>query len=116
MADQFKQVVVLRDDLDLSSGKAAAQAAHASGFAADRADPEVRNEWLESSAVKVILAADDEQHLRQLRDEASDAGLPTSLVSDEGRTEIQTGTTTALAIGPATADAVDRITGNLQLY
>ena len=111
----MKQAIVVRTDLDLSPGKLAAQVAHASVYAADRADEGVYEAWLESPA-KIVLAGEDESHLRRLRDRATAEGLPVSLVSDAGRTEVNAGTTTALAVGPASSDAVDSITGDLALY
>ena len=115
-ANTYKQAIVVRTDLDLSAGKAAAQVSHASLYAADRADPEVREDWMENSTTKIVLGADSEQKLRRVFEQAGNDNLPRSLVSDEGRTEIASGTTTALAVGPAPVEAVDSVTGSLPLY
>ena len=115
-ANTYKQAIVVRTDLNLSSGKAAAQASHASLYAADRADPTVREVWMENSTTKIVLGAASEQELRRIFEEAGSDGLPRSLVSDEGRTEIDSGTTTALAVGPAPVEEVDGVTGSLPLY
>ncbi len=116
MTDQFKQALVLRTDLDLSAGKAAAQAAHVSVFASQEADEVVTEEWLNTSCVKVVLAADSEEELRELYDTAHQNEIPASIVADEGRTEIDSGTVTALAVGPAATERVDDVTGHLSLY
>lgn len=112
----LKQVLILREDLGLSPGKAAAQASHVSLFAAKRASDDVRREWEEEMATKVVLGVADEAELREVASDAREAGLPVSIVNDAGRTEIKEGTTTALGIGPAPVPDVDAITGQLALY
>ncbi len=53
--------------------------------------------------------------LLELERAAIDAGLPCSKIADFGRTELEPGTITALAIGPAPSGDVDRVTGRLSL-
>jgi len=53
--------------------------------------------------------------LLALRDEARRLKLPNALVRDAGYTQIPAGSITALAIGPAKEEEVDRITGDLKL-
>lgn len=113
--EEYKQSIILRTDLDLSTGKAVAQGAHASVFALEDATDDARDEWL-PTATKITLAADDEAQLRSLRADAEEHDLPTSLVSDQGRTELETNTVTALAVGPAPASEVDEVTGHLSLF
>jgi PTH2 family peptidyl-tRNA hydrolase len=114
-----KQVIVARTDLNLSPGKLAAQVAHAAVNATKRAredSPEWYDDWMTGQYTKVVLAGDNEAHLRALAEAADENALPRSLVSDAGRTEIESGTVTALAIGPAPEGDIDRVTGNLSLY
>lgn len=112
----IKQVIVIRKDLDLSAGKSAAQAAHASNWATRRADNELVSRWGENSDAKIVLGVNSEKKLRDLAQEARENDLPVSVVSDEGRTEIQEGTTTAIAIGPDIESEIDKITSDLPLY
>lgn len=112
----MKQAIVIRTDLGLSAGKAAAQAAHASLWAANRATEQHRSQWEDELATKIVLSVDSEADLRDLADHARDANIPTAVVNDAGRTEVDAGTTTALAVGPAAKPEVDAITGNLALY
>ncbi|KAJ9508908.1 hypothetical protein QJQ45_028225, partial [Haematococcus lacustris] len=51
----------------------------------------------------------------ELERKASDAGLPTYIVHDAGRTQIPAGSQTVLAIGPAPKSTIDGITGHLRL-
>lgn len=113
----MKQVLLVRSDVDMSRGKAVAQGAHASVLATQDADDMKVHNWLNDSAgTKITLEVTSEDELRTLIENAQEADLPTGLISDLGRTEIEAGTTTAGAIGPATEDQIDEITGHLSLY
>lgn len=114
-AVEYKQVLVLRADLSMSPGKAAAQAAHASLLAHDAAPVEARRAWKNSGAKKVALKVATLKELLKLRDEARQMGLPHGLVEDAGHTELPPGTVTALGVGPAEESEVDRLTGDLPL-
>lgn len=110
---EYKQTIVVRDDIDMSEGKRIAQACHASLGAYERADEQVRNEWRTQGQKKVVLVAEDKDELMELYREAEAEHLPCHLVKDAGRTELEAGTITCFAVGPADADSVDRVTGGL---
>lgn len=112
---EYKQALVLRGDLDLSPGKAVAQGAHVSVKATDTASRESVEQWKPDMA-KITLKVDDLEHLEELYREAESRSLPVDSIVDQGRTEIQSGTKTAIAIGPAPGKEVDSVTGNLSLY
>lgn len=112
----MKQVIVARGDLDLGPGKLAAQVAHGAVSAADAADRAMRDDWVAAGQRKVVLRAPDERALHDLEAMAVADGLPTALITDAGHTELNPGTVTVLAIGPAAADAIDAVTGELPLY
>ena len=118
-----KQTIVIRRDLRMGRGKAAAQAAHASCEAVfqvlDSGNTEWKRwllEWRRTGQEKVILRVDSEQELLEVHSKARQLGLPTSLIADAGRTQLPPGTLTAAAVGPAPEPLVDRITGKLKLY
>ncbi|OTF74079.1 peptidyl-tRNA hydrolase 2, mitochondrial-like protein [Euroglyphus maynei] len=43
-------------------------------------------------------------------------GLISVLIRDAGRTQVESGTKTAIAIGPAKGSLIDQVTGHLKLY
>lgn len=111
----MKQVIVLRKDLNLSKGKAAAQVAHASLGAYRKARKKPKNRWKKGGEKKVVVGVEDEEELFEVKRNAENLNIPAYLVKDAGRTEIPKGTTTALAIGPASEKKVDKVTGHLPL-
>ena len=120
---EYKQVIVVRRDLKMGRGKAAAQVAHASCEAIFTILSSGRSDWVRwleawrsTGQMKVVLRADSLDELLYIKRRADESGLPTSLVRDAGRTQLEPGTITCIAIGPAPSEAIDRITGNLKLY
>ncbi|MEB2836050.1 MAG: peptidyl-tRNA hydrolase Pth2 [Desulfurococcales archaeon] len=120
---EYKQSIVLRKDLRMSPGKAAAQAAHASCEAVFRVMDSGNREWLAwlrawkvEGQKKIVLRVNSERELIQVYTDAVALGLPTSLVEDAGLTQLPPGTKTAVAVGPAPAQLVDKVTGSLRLY
>jgi len=115
---ETKLVIVARKDLKLSPGKLAAQASHAAvtcAVKAQRHQPELFRRWYEEGQKKVVVRAEDLTALHRLKADAENLGYTTALIQDAGHTEIEPGTTTVLGIGPARADALDKLTGALQL-
>jgi PTH2 family peptidyl-tRNA hydrolase len=113
---RMKQVLVMRADLNMSAGKLAAQAAHAAIAAYDLAPKDAIDEWKRSGVTKVVLAVSSEATLIAIYKTAVARYLSSSLIVDEGRTEVTPGSITGVGIGPASDDAINEITGHLQLY
>lgn len=123
-----KQVIVMRKFPGLRTGKYCAQAAHASMGAilslADRQDdkfvisledPSVK-EWLVGKFAKITVYVNTEAELLAVYDAAKNAQLPTALIKDSGLTEFNgVPTLTAVGIGPADSDRINKITGTLPL-
>ncbi|QSG14123.1 peptidyl-tRNA hydrolase Pth2 [Halapricum desulfuricans] len=112
----MKQAIVARADLGMGEGKLAAQVAHASLSAYEDATASTRKEWKGSGQKKIVLQADGESQLFELADKAETEGIPHAIVRDAGHTQLEPGTVTALAVGPAAEDRVDAVTGDLSLY
>ena len=132
-----KQVICMRTDLNMRKGKMIAQGAHASmivlskcirrdedeclGETANHIDyvielPHPVDEWLKGAFTKIALGVGSEEELLNLYNQAKDAGIPCSLVTDNGQTEFHgVPTRTCIAIGPEDNEVIDQITGHLKL-
>jgi PTH2 family peptidyl-tRNA hydrolase len=116
---EVKMVLVVRQDLKMGKGKAAAQCAHAAVGAykqASRKQPSVLKKWERDGQAKITLKADSEEVLEELEAFAKAKNLVTSLIFDAGRTQIAAGSMTVLAVGPGPTDVIDEVTGHLKLY
>lgn len=112
-------VIVVRNDLKMGKGKAAAQCAHGALGAADKAarrDVETFKIWKENGQPKVVVKAETEEMLMELSKQASALGLTTCIIRDAGRTQIAAGSHTVLAVGPGPGSLIDQVTGHLKLY
>ena len=112
---EYKQCIIIRQDLKLSRGKLAVQVAHAAVSASEHADASARRAWKDGGQKKIVLQVKTLSEMYELKMDAEAAGLPTSLISDAGLTEVPPGTVTALGIGPALSERLDGVTGELQL-
>lgn len=110
----MKQVIILRDDIDMSRGKAVAQGSHVSVLATQEADDTVVDQWIENGGKKITLKVDSEEELIDIISQVND--LPKAKIRDLGYTELEANTLTAGAIGPAGEDEIDDHTGDLSLY
>jgi len=120
----IKQVIVMRNDLNMRKGKMIAQGAHASlSFLTRRLEnsdkvklSKPEQEWLDSSFAKVCVRVDSEEELLVIFQQAKEAMLEVHLITDSGKTEFHgEPTKTCLAIGPDYSHKIDQITGNLKL-
>ena len=116
--EEYKQVIVVRADLHMSVGKLVSQACHAcleASEAARRVNPEGWEKWRREGGKKVVLKVSSLEELLELKREAERLGIPHAIIEDRGLTELPPGTVTALGVGPAKAQLVDRVTGGLKL-
>src|SRR4030065_1927671 len=107
---EYKLVIVVRDDLEMSVGKLSAQVAHAAVTCALEAKAKKTkwfSEWYKEGQRKVVLRADGVEELRELKEQAARAGLPYALITDAGLTELPPNTTTCLGIRPAAEEDND---------
>ncbi|WP_135805677.1 peptidyl-tRNA hydrolase Pth2 [Halorussus marinus] len=112
----MKQAIVARTDVGMGQGKLAAQVAHASLSAYEETGTKARKEWKGGGQKKIVLQADGEDRIFELAEKARAEGLAHAVVRDAGHTQLDPGTVTALAVGPADEELVDKVTGDLSLY
>lgn len=115
---KYKQVIVVRKDLKMRTGKCVAQGAHASLAAVihNQNHPDVIA-WLNSRFVKICVYVNSEDELNELCRLAKIQGIVHSpVIIDAGFTEFKgVPTATCVAIGPGLVEDIDKITGNLPL-
>ncbi len=116
--DELKMVIAVRRDLKLPKGKLAVQVAHGAVDVVIKSlkyDPDKVNDWLNSGAKKVVVYVKNLDELWETKAKAEDLGVISSIVRDAGRTVVEPGTITALAIGPDKESIIDQITGDKKL-
>ena len=69
---QYKQVILIRQDLKLPKGKLAAQCAHASVEAVLKSDSELVKAWRNEGMAKIVLKVKDEKELIRYFQQAKD--------------------------------------------
>ncbi|KVI07515.1 Peptidyl-tRNA hydrolase II domain-containing protein [Cynara cardunculus var. scolymus] len=95
--EDFKMVLVVRNDLKMGKGKIAAQC-----------------RWEMCGQVKVVVKIESEDDMLVLQERAKSMAIPTHIVIDAGRTQIAPNSRTVMAVlGPA--EMVDDVTGGLKL-
>ncbi len=124
----------MRKDLNMRKGKMIAQGSHASmkvildtmnmhpteesgihEMTLYLKDGTALMDWIEGKFTKVCVSVDSEQELLDIYQQAKDAGLIVSLITDAGLTEFGgVPTNTCIAIGPSWEDDVNKITGHLK--
>jgi PTH2 family peptidyl-tRNA hydrolase len=112
---EYKQVILVRKDLNLSKGKMSAQVAHASSEAVLKSHKDDISKWRIQGMKKAVLEVAGKEDLFKYKQQAEDTGLVVALITDAGRTELEPGTVTCLGIGPDKEEKIDTVTGELKL-
>jgi PTH2 family peptidyl-tRNA hydrolase len=111
----YKQMIILRKDLDMSVGKRCVQCCHASIGAYKKTDKSIVKKWELEGQKKVVLEVDSKEELLKLFRLAKKEKMPCFLVEDAGLTELEPGSVTALGIGPNDEKKINKITGSVKL-
>lgn len=118
----MKQVILVRKDLNMSPGKAAAQCCHASlGAFMNTRDAHFREamDWYKDGQTKIVVQVEDEPALLEIWNKIkADPELKgrSMLVRDAGHTELEGENLTTLGVGPVKEDHIDKYTRKLLLY
>jgi PTH2 family peptidyl-tRNA hydrolase len=131
-----RQIIVIRTDLNMRKGKMVSQGGHSIlkvffdritsiipsttfpgkyQIVMDGISPE-EVFWVKGSFTKVCVGVPSEEALKEVYEKAKAAGLPCSIIEDNGKTEFHdVKTFTACSIGPCTKEESFPITGHLPL-
>ncbi|ORY23341.1 PTH2-domain-containing protein [Rhizoclosmatium globosum] len=122
---EWKMVLLVRTDLDMGKGKAAAQCCHATLAAYRKLKQRIRRydpawaglrNWERYGQAKVTLKCPNEEEMLALQKKARSLGLVAESIRDAGRTQIAANSRTVLAVGPGPKKVVDEVCGHLKLY
>ncbi len=111
----YKQVILIRQDLELPKGKLGVQSAHAAVECVLKSDDKMIKAWRNEGMKKVLIKVANEKELYKYMQMAKDSRLITCIITDAGKTVVESGTVTCGAIGPDKEDKIDEITGKLRL-
>ncbi|UCD02384.1 MAG: peptidyl-tRNA hydrolase [Promethearchaeota archaeon] len=116
--DEYKQVILIRTDLKMGTGKKCVQSSHASVSASDLVRIQNKNiwkKWKNTGQKKVVLKIHTMEQLKEIVLKLESDKLPYFIVNDAGLTQLPPGTTTAVGVGPSLSANIDKITGDLKL-
>lgn len=111
----YKQVIIIRRDIDMGKGKLISHALHSAMGSMRLADEQIVKKWESEGAKKVVLKIKDLKELSSIHKKLKEKKIPCYLVKDAGLTQLKSGTVTALGIGPYEEKKIDKITGKLKL-
>ena len=115
----IKMVLCVRNDLKMGKGKIAAQCCHAAVSAYKKAKTncsEILDSWEnDEGSRKIAVKIKDEEELLTTYAIAKSLGLVAAVIQDAGRTQIDPGTKTVVAIGPGPEHLIDQVTKKFPL-
>lgn len=111
----MKQVILVRNDINIPRGKLAAQCAHASVEASELSNQKKFDLWRKEGMKKIVLKVEDLNALFKYEKLAQKAKLTTAMITDAGKTVFTEPTITCLAIGPDSDEKINKITGKLEV-
>jgi PTH2 family peptidyl-tRNA hydrolase len=115
---EFKQVIVVRKDLRMGTGKIASQVGHAAVLGVEESRKSNKlwlKNWFEEGQPKIVVKVNDLEELLEVLKDAEDLRVPVIVVQDRGLTQIPSGTLTCICLGPAPSDIIDKVTSELKL-
>lgn len=122
---EVRMTLIVRQDLKMGKGKAAAQCLHATlalykkitNPNSEAYNPEMVQRWeYGNGQAKITLQVPNQEEMDMLFAQAISLGINAYIVHDAGRTQIAAGSATVLGLGPAPKLVIDEVTKNLKLY
>jgi len=108
--------IFLNKGMKMSKGKVAVQAAHSACKAMLISKPEILMDWDTGSHVKIMLEALSEKHIYATQEYLKTKNINSVVIADEGRTEVEAGSVTALGVEILDREACKEIMSNFKLY
>jgi len=71
--------------------------------------------WITEDMTTIVLRGNAKQHILNLFETTANAGIPTNVIHDLGRTQISPTEAVGVAIGPAPDELIDELVGDLKL-
>jgi PTH2 family peptidyl-tRNA hydrolase len=112
----YKQCLIVRNDLKISCGKLCVQVSHASLDSYLISNRIIRRAWHNEGQKKVILEVNSEQELLDLAKKAQSRALECALIYDLGLTELKPNTLTCMGLEINENEVINEITGELNLF
>lgn len=114
--EELKMWLAVRTDLSMSPGKLAIQSGHAFGalYCLEFGSAKM-TEYLNSATPKIAVRVKSESELNRVLDVAHAVGISAYRVVDAGRSELEPGTPTVVAFGPARRSELPSFLRRLQL-
>ncbi|PVH21380.1 peptidyl-tRNA hydrolase [Candidozyma haemuli] len=122
---EVRMTLIVRSDLKMGKGKAAAQCSHATLALYKRMadaskgsyNPTLLQRWERGNGqAKITLQVPNQEDMDVMFAQALSLGVNAYIVHDAGRTQIAAGSATVLGLGPAPKLVMDQITSDLKLY
>ncbi|GMH34050.1 hypothetical protein BSKO_01884 [Bryopsis sp. KO-2023] len=118
--EEVKLIMIVNKGLKgMKPGKTAAQCGHAAAMVVKKLLTEGNKNlftiWEECGQPKVVVKAQSRDEMEALGDVARASGMMVTTVLDAGRTQVEAGSMTVMAIGPAEKAKLNKITGHLPL-
>eukprot|EP00210_Caulerpa_lentillifera_P000982 g946.t1 len=114
-----KLMLVINGELkSMRPGKMGAQCGHAAAMTMKKLilrHKRLLSQWEQCGQKKICVEGLSRAHLESLSEQASRAGLLVNPVFDAGKTQVEQGSLTVVAIGPAESEILHPITGQLNL-
>jgi len=109
---KYKQVIVIRKDIQMSPAKLGVQIAHGAIESYLITDPIIGDEWYMEGMRKIVLMANSIDDLKNLMRGCNKA----KYIVDFGLTELEPNTITGIAFPIMFNEDIDKITKHLRLY